>query len=110
MDLGFLAAYAIPVILGICLCCGYILKNIVKTDKINAFIPLIMGVIGVVINIWINFAFTPEILLGGLISGLASTGLHQVFKQLIEKDIPQQVSEQSRIECSDIDDQDIFLE
>lgn len=110
MDIGFLAAYAIPVILGICLCCGYILKNIVKTDKINAFIPLIMGVLGVVINVWINFAFTPEILLGGLISGLASTGLHQVFKQLIEKDIPQQISEQSRIECSDIDDQDIFLE
>lgn len=110
MDLGFLAAYAIPVILGICLCCGYILKNIVKTDKINAFIPLIMGVLGVVINVWINFAFTPEILLGGLISGLASTGLHQVFKQLIEKDIPQQFSEQSMIECSDIDDQDIFLE
>lgn len=110
MDLGFLAAYAIPVILGICLCCGYILKNIVKTDKINAFIPLIMGVIGVVINVWINFAFTPEILLGGLISGLASTGLHQVFKQLIEKDIPQQVSKQSGLECSDIDDQDIFLE
>lgn len=110
MDLGFLAAYAIPVILGICLCCGYILKNIVKTDKINAFIPLIMGVIGVVINVWINFAFTPEILLGGLISGLASTGLHQVFKQLIEKDIPQQVEIQHELMSSDIDEQDIFLE
>lgn len=110
MDLGFLAAYAIPVILGICLCCGYILKNIVKTDKINAFIPLIMGVIGVVINVWINFAFTPEILLGGLISGLASTGLHQVFKQLIEKDIPQQVEIQYELMSSDIDEQDIFLE
>lgn len=110
MDLGFLAAYAIPVILGICLCCGYILKNIVKTDKINAFIPLIMGVLGVVINIWINFAFTPEILLGGLISGLASTGLHQVFKQLIEKDIPQQVEVQYKLMSSDIDEQDISLQ
>lgn len=110
MDIGFLAAYAVPVILGICLCCGYILKNIVKTDKINAFIPLIMGVLGVVINVWINFAFTPEILLGGLISGLASTGLHQVFKQLIEKDIPQQVEIQHELMSSDIDEQDIFLE
>lgn len=110
MDIGFLAAYAIPVILGICLCCGYILKNIVKTDKINAFIPLIMGVIGVVINVWINFAFTPEILLGGLISGLASTGLHQVFKQLIEKDIPQQVEIQHELMSSDIDEQDISLQ
>ena len=39
------------------------------------------------INAWLNgFIFTPEILLGGLVSGLASTGLHQAFKQFIEKD------------------------
>jgi hypothetical protein len=45
-----------------------------------------MAVLGVVINAWVNgFAFTPEILLGGLASGLASTGMHQVFKQFIEK-------------------------
>jgi hypothetical protein len=45
-----------------------------------------MGVLGVGVNVWLNaFSFTPEILLGGLASGLASTGLHQVFKQFIEK-------------------------
>lgn len=46
-----------------------------------------MAVLGVVLNAWMNsFAFTPEILLGGLFSGLASTGFHQVFKQLIGGD------------------------
>lgn len=81
MDLSFLVPYAIPIILGICLCCGYILKNLVKSEAINSYIPLIMGILGVAINIWMNLAFTPEILLGGLVSGLASTGVHQVFKQ-----------------------------
>lgn len=85
MDLGFLIDYAVPIIIGICLCLGYILKNIVKTDKVNSYIPLIMGVLGVILNIWINLNFTPEILLAGLVSGLASTGCYEAFKNIIEK-------------------------
>ena len=85
-DLSFLTNYAVPIIVGICLCVGYVLKNIVTTDVINKYIPLIMAVIGVVLNIWINMAFTPEILLAGMFSGLASTGLHEAFKQLVKKD------------------------
>lgn len=83
IDLGFMAEYAIPIIVGICICIGYIIKNIIPTDKINRFIPLIMGVIGVLLNYWINNAFTAEILLGGLFSGLASTGLYEMFRNLI---------------------------
>lgn len=86
MDITFLAEYAVPLIIGICLCVGYILKNLIPTDKVDRFIPLIMGILGIVINIWLNMAFTPTILLGGVLSGLASTGLHQVFKQFINKD------------------------
>lgn len=85
MDLGFLAEFAVPLIVGICLCFGYILKNVITTNKINKYIPLIMGVTGIVINVWINMAFTPEILLAGVFSGLASTGLYEVFKNLINK-------------------------
>lgn len=85
MNLDFLVDYAIPIIVGICLCIGYILKNIVKTDKINSYIPLIMGILGVSLNIWINHIFAPEILLGGLVSGLASTGCYEAFKNIIEK-------------------------
>jgi hypothetical protein len=84
MDLSFIADFAVPIIVGICLCVGYVLKHIVATDAINKYIPAIMGVLGVVLNIWINMNFTPEILLGGLFSGLASTGLHQVFKQIVK--------------------------
>ena len=53
--------------------------------EINKYIPLIMGALGVVLNVWINLGITPQILLGGLFSGLASTGMHQVFKNLINK-------------------------
>ena len=83
MDIKFLTEFAVPIIVGICLCIGYIIKNMIPSDGINKYIPLIMGALGVALNVWINLGITPQILLGGLFSGLASTGLHQVFKNLI---------------------------
>lgn len=80
----FLNDYLVLIVVGICLCVGYVLKHIVPSDKVNRFIPLIMLVLGTIINVWLNdFAFTPEILLGGMASGLASTGMHQLFTQFI---------------------------
>ena len=81
----FLTQFSIPVVIGICLCVGYILKNVVTTNKVNKFIPLIMGVLGLGLNMWINLGVSPEIILGGLVSGLASTGLYEAFKQFIKK-------------------------
>ena len=84
MDITFLTNFAIPLIVGICLCLGYIIKNIVPNDKINRFIPLVMVIVCVLINVWVNKVFTAEILLGGLFSGLASTGLYEMFRNLIK--------------------------
>lgn len=86
MDINFLSEYVVVLVLGICLCVGYILKHLITTDKINRWIPFIMGVLGIALNIWIQMEVTPVVVLGGLVSGLASTGLHQVFKQLINKE------------------------
>ncbi len=84
--MDFINEYLILIVMGICLCVGYVIKNLIPIDKINKFIPLIMAVLGVILNVWLNgFSFTPEILFGGLASGLASTGMHQAFKQFIEK-------------------------
>lgn len=75
--------YIIPVIVGICLIVGYIVKHCTGTD--NKFIPALVTVLGVALAVWMNWpAITPEIILGGAISGLASTGMHQLFKQWIE--------------------------
>ena len=83
---GIFNDYLVLIVVGICLCVGYVIKHYIPTDKVNKFIPLIMAVLGVVLNAWVNgFAFTPDILLGGLVSGLASTGMHQAFKAFIEK-------------------------
>ena len=69
MSIEFFQEYVVVLIVAVCLCVGYILKNMINTEKVNRYIPLIMAVLGVMLNIWINKAFTPEILLGGLFSG-----------------------------------------
>lgn len=78
--------YVVIVIMAICFCLGYIIKN--SLDFIpNKFIPLIMAVVGVLLNIWLNeWKFTPEILLGGLASGLASTGAFELVRNIVFKD------------------------
>lgn len=82
----FISDYLVVIVTAICLCVGYVIKHIIPNGGVNRYIPLIMAVLGVLLNVWMNgFAFTPKILLGGLVSGLASTGLHQAFKQFIEK-------------------------
>ena len=83
----FLNDYLILLVVGICLCVGYVVKHVVPSDGVNRFIPLIMAVLGVLINTWLNgWMITPEVLLGGLASGLASTGMHQLFTQFINRD------------------------
>ena len=82
----FISDYLVVIVTAICLRVGYVIKLIIPNGGVNRYIPLIMAVLGVILNVWMNgFAFTPKILLGGLVSGLASTGLHQAFKQFIEK-------------------------
>lgn len=82
----FLAEYSVPVIVGICLCLGYIVKKWIK-DLDNKLIPTICAITGLILAIWINeWSINPSVILSGLFSGLASTGLHQMFKQLIEKE------------------------
>lgn len=83
MDLSFLQNFYIPTIVGICLCVGYVIKH--SLDFIpNKYIPLIMAVLGLALNIFINKTITADIILGGMFSGLASTGMHQMFSQLIQ--------------------------
>lgn len=86
MDISVLTQYVSIVVVGICLCVGYIIKN--SLDFIpNKYIPLIMGILGLTLNILINLSsgINAEVILVGLFSGLASTGLYEMFKNLINK-------------------------
>ena len=76
----------VVIVVAICLCVGYIIKHFVGAVN-NKFIPLILSVLGVVLNMWVNaWAISPEILLGGLASGLASSGAFEFVKGLKCKD------------------------
>jgi hypothetical protein len=78
----FLSRYVVIVVLAICLCLGYIIKHSISFIP-NKFIPLILAVVGTLLNVWINgWTFTPEILLGGLASGLASTGAFELMRNI----------------------------
>lgn len=85
MDITVLSSYYNIVIVGICLCVGFIIKNIYTNDKINRFIPLILGVLGLVLSVWQNWnKISLEVILIGLLSGLLSTGVYETFKNIIK--------------------------
>ena len=78
--------YVVAVVLAVCLCVGFVIKNMIPTEKVDKFIPAIVGALGVFLNSWLNgFIITPEILLGGLASGLASTGAYESIHQFLKR-------------------------
>ena len=82
MNMDILQSYMIPVIVVICLCVGFVCKQWdVIPDKIST---TIMAVLGLGLAIWIDGHVVPDTIAKGLVSGLASTGLHQLFKQWID--------------------------
>ena len=85
-DVSWLTAYIDFVIVGICIVIGLLIKHCTPLN--NKYIPLIVAVVGLIIAVWSHWSegITPVVLLGGLFSGLASTGFHHVFKQLFVSD------------------------
>lgn len=80
----FLNAYLHPVILGICLVSGYIIKHWLP-DVDNKIIPTLVTVEGMAAALWLShWQLTPQVLTSGALTGLASTGVHQLFKQWLE--------------------------
>lgn len=83
--LEVLNQYVVILIMAGCLGIGYIIKN--SLDFIpNKYIPLILGVIGILLNIWMNLSITPEIVISGLASGLAATGIFEGVRNLTNKE------------------------
>lgn len=90
MDLSFLTDYYIPVVLVACLIVGYCIKHITWMEKVsNEYIPAILAVLGAILacvsTVSGGNSITLETIVYGAFTGLASTGLHQAFKQIIDK-------------------------
>jgi hypothetical protein len=84
--LNFLIQYAeLPIAL-LCFLVGRVIKLYI-TKLPNKFIPLILGCLGLVLNlVFNNFAFTFEIVITGIASGLAATGSFELVRNLIKKE------------------------
>lgn len=87
MDLGFLLELINPVILGICLALGYALKTAFEKFP-NRYIPLAALCCGTLLAVLLHLhsGINAQVILGGMISGLASTGLYEMLRNLLRFD------------------------
>ena len=84
MNLDFLSKYYVPIVVVACLIIGYCMKRFKGIpDKI---IPTVLAIIGAVLACVNAKEVTLQNIVYGAFSGLASTGLHQMFKQYIKDD------------------------
>ena len=87
MDLEFITDYYVPVVVVACLIVGYCIKHITWLDKIsNQYIPTILAVLGAVLAFVANSTVDLNTIVYGAFSGLASTGLHQAFTKIVERE------------------------
>ncbi len=82
----FLQSYFNLLIVGCCVVIGYVWTTLTdEDDKSRRFIPLVMAVIGTILACIDARGVSLETILSGSVSGLASTGCYEAFKQLILK-------------------------
>ena len=86
-DVSFLLEYIDVITLGICLCVGYALKHAKIFEKFgNQYIPLSMLILGCLISIVTHLDnIDATVILSGMASGLGSTGLYELIRNLINK-------------------------
>lgn len=71
--------YLIPIIVLGCMCVGFVMKKWLPTD--DKWIPTVLAIVGAISGA-ILFGFDYDGIVKGMLSGLASIGLHQVFYQI----------------------------
>ena len=80
MDMVFLTEYCVPVILAACLVVSYCIRRIRWLSRLSdQYIPALMAVLGLLLSIPVTLGS------GGAVTGLASTGMRQIFEIFIEK-------------------------
>lgn len=83
MDFSFLSNYFVMAVVVGCVVVGYIIKHSLGFIP-NKYIPAILAVVGIGLNLLVS-GLSVENVVYGAVMGLASTGMHQAFKQFIEK-------------------------
>ncbi|MBS6643646.1 MAG: holin [Clostridiaceae bacterium] len=86
MDLNYIAQMYVPIVMAACLVIGYCIKHVACLDKIsNQYIPSVLAVAGAVLTCIDAGGVTLNLIVAGAVTGLASTGLYEAFRNLIEK-------------------------
>lgn len=81
---SILTDHMVLVVVLACLIVGYIVKHATFLKWIpNDDIPVVLAVVGGLLNLFISDLSIESIVYGAFM-GLASTGLHQIFKDFIE--------------------------
>lgn len=84
MNLDFITENISPLIVLACLIVGWLIKNTNLFRLIsNNNIPLIVALLGAVLG-GVDAGFTLDAIVYGAVSGLVSTGLHQLFTRFID--------------------------
>lgn len=88
MDFAILTEHFVLVVVVACLVVGYVIKHATFMKWLpNNDIPIVLAVVGAVLNAFVS-GFTVESIVYGAVMGLASTGMHQMFKNWIENTKP----------------------
>lgn len=86
MDFSVLSDNFVLIVMVACLIVGYIIKHATFMKWLpNDDIPVVLAVLGGVLNPIVS-GFSVENIVYGALMGLASTGLHQTFKNWIERE------------------------
>lgn len=81
---SILTEHFVLVVMVACLVVGYIIKHATFLNRIpNNDIPGILAIIGAVLNAVVSGVSVESVVYGAFM-GLASTGLHQIFKSFVE--------------------------
>lgn len=84
MNLTFITEHYIPVVLAACLVVGYCIKHIKWLEAVSdEYIPSILAILGAALGCVAAGGVSLENIVYGAVTGLASTGLHQAYSQLI---------------------------
>ena len=82
MDISIITSYISPIILIACLGIGYSLHSL-NNKVLNSFIPIISAILGIIAAVWSFNTFDLTTVTTGMISGLASSGLYEAFKNML---------------------------
>lgn len=85
MDFNMLSEHLVFVVMLGCLVIGYLLKHSSFFKFVNnKDIPAILAIVGLILNLFVS-GFSIDSAVYGAVMGLTSTGLHQAFKNFVEK-------------------------